>query len=329
MENELIVKLLKPFNLNSYEAKSYLALLRKESLTATEVAKISGVPRGRVYEVLNNLHDKGLCNLVSGAIKKYRAVNPEVFQRKIEQKVQIAKKEVEENKKEFNSELERKKQEFELNIENKKKKFENQLERKKLELIRMRESTNETVEILSEVYKKGRNKSDSMDYIEIMKDPSQIQKRFVELSESAEQEILVLSKRSQTQHFQEAGDIETIDRRTEIFEKKVKVRCVYDIWPDDNDNKMLFESIELFSKAGEEARIVDNLPMKLAIFDSKIVMFALVEMIEPMTGRKSSTVQVIEHPDMVESLKMLFESIWQQAKDYKLYFEKYRKKENK
>ena len=181
-------------------------------------------------------------------------------------------------------------------------------------------------EELKVLYEKSRGEHNPLNYIEIIKDPILVQKKFVQLSISAKQEILVLAKRSQSRHFPQAADNKSNDRRASVFGKGVKVRCIYDIWPDQKDNELLIKSIEFFAKAGEEARIVDNLPMRLGIFDSKIVMFALID---PSMGVETSTVQVIEHPAMVESLKMLFESIWQKAEDFRVYKENIEKSSKK
>lgn len=62
--------------LSEYEAKVYSAMLHQELLTASDITKISDVPRGRVYDIINQLIDKGFCVMVPGAVKKFRAVDP-------------------------------------------------------------------------------------------------------------------------------------------------------------------------------------------------------------------------------------------------------------
>ena len=42
-----------------YEAKVYLALLRKHPATGYQLSKESGVPRSMVYEALKRLHARG------------------------------------------------------------------------------------------------------------------------------------------------------------------------------------------------------------------------------------------------------------------------------
>ena len=63
--------------LSEYEAKVYSAMLVQDLLTASDITKIGGVPRGRVYDIINQLIDKGFCVTVPGVVKKFRAVNPE------------------------------------------------------------------------------------------------------------------------------------------------------------------------------------------------------------------------------------------------------------
>jgi len=52
---ENILEILKNLNFTEYEAKAYLALLEESPLTGYAVAKNSGVPRSRIYEVLDSL----------------------------------------------------------------------------------------------------------------------------------------------------------------------------------------------------------------------------------------------------------------------------------
>lgn len=53
------VSILKELNFSEYEAKAYLALLENSPLTGYAVALNSGIPRSKIYEVLNNLATRG------------------------------------------------------------------------------------------------------------------------------------------------------------------------------------------------------------------------------------------------------------------------------
>lgn len=63
--------------LNKYEALAYLALLQENSTTAMDIAYRSGVPRQRIYDILDNLQTKGLCAVQEGRPRLYTAYQPE------------------------------------------------------------------------------------------------------------------------------------------------------------------------------------------------------------------------------------------------------------
>jgi sugar-specific transcriptional regulator TrmB len=70
---------LQKLGLSGYEAKAYMALISADTaLTGYEVAKVSGVPRSTVYEILSNLLSKGIVFLAeeNGGTAGYMALPP-------------------------------------------------------------------------------------------------------------------------------------------------------------------------------------------------------------------------------------------------------------
>jgi molybdenum cofactor cytidylyltransferase len=63
--------------LTSYEARAYLALVVSESLTATQTAHESGLPRQRIYDVLGGLVAAGLAVARPGKAVRYEAISPD------------------------------------------------------------------------------------------------------------------------------------------------------------------------------------------------------------------------------------------------------------
>ncbi|WP_225849475.1 TrmB family transcriptional regulator [Streptomyces sp. HPF1205] len=61
-----------------YEARVYLALVRRESYTAAEVARAADVPRQRVYDVLDALVRRRLATAHPGRVATFSAVDPEL-----------------------------------------------------------------------------------------------------------------------------------------------------------------------------------------------------------------------------------------------------------
>lgn len=77
-KNELIKKIKFHFGLNIYESKVYVALLAKNVASVGEIAESSGVPRSRVYDVLESLEKQGFAVMRLGKPVKYIAVKPSV-----------------------------------------------------------------------------------------------------------------------------------------------------------------------------------------------------------------------------------------------------------
>ena len=73
-----LVAQLTHLGLTSYEAKAYLTLIRRDSFTAAQVARQSGLPRQRIYDVLGSLVQKGLAVARPGNVVKYAATAPEL-----------------------------------------------------------------------------------------------------------------------------------------------------------------------------------------------------------------------------------------------------------
>jgi len=71
-----------------YEARVYFALIGKKYCSAAEAARISGIPRNKVYDVLKSLTAKGGCTLLKGSKKFYEPVNPTVLSRKARFKIE-------------------------------------------------------------------------------------------------------------------------------------------------------------------------------------------------------------------------------------------------
>lgn len=282
MNPKLILNSFSDFDLSTYEAKGYLSLLEKNTLSAVEVAKLSGIPRGRVYEILDNLLMKGLCQSVHGKVKRYKASDPAILGERIETKI---------------------------------RKAEDEISRKTRGLDNLRRKSKETIKNLIPLYEKSRNNNSPLDYIEIIKNPFQVFKKFMQLCSEAKEEILVLTKppkRVPSKEMQKEYD-EAIAQEINIFKNGIKGRCIYELPLNEDMNKWQLEMIKRAVSAGEEARVIKEIPIFMAIFDSRVVMTTLED---PVSRQPSITTQVIEHCSLAKALKISFETLWERAEDY-------------
>jgi sugar-specific transcriptional regulator TrmB len=79
---EGVFDLLSRAGLTRYESQVYMSLCRRTVDNATALARDSGVPRTKVYQVLESLHSKGWIRVLSGRPLFYRIVEiPEVIDR--------------------------------------------------------------------------------------------------------------------------------------------------------------------------------------------------------------------------------------------------------
>lgn len=65
--------------LNEYESKAYQAIVDLGESKSHQIAAKSGVPYGRIYDVLSSLEAKGLIKLILKKPKTYIAIDPELF----------------------------------------------------------------------------------------------------------------------------------------------------------------------------------------------------------------------------------------------------------
>ncbi len=65
---------LRDFGLTEYQARVYLALLDLGTATASQVPPIARVPRTRIYATMQQLHGKGLVEIIPEAPLKYKPV---------------------------------------------------------------------------------------------------------------------------------------------------------------------------------------------------------------------------------------------------------------
>lgn len=77
-KQDLTKKIKYHFGLNIYESKVWLALLGKGIANVGDIAEVSGVPRSRVYDVLESLEKKGFAIAKLGKPVKFIAVKPAI-----------------------------------------------------------------------------------------------------------------------------------------------------------------------------------------------------------------------------------------------------------
>jgi sugar-specific transcriptional regulator TrmB len=246
---------LQRLGLTSYEARAYLALLRRDSSTAAETARLAGLPRQRVYDVLSSLVEKGLASTKPGKAVKYSAAPPEHA-------------------------------------------LESLVARHRQELADIERETAAMIDSLTPAYLAGQEHTDPLEYIEVLRDRRAINERFAELEAGIKDEILVFTKPPYaTPVFEHEEGLEVVQEH--------EARSVYELSAFDDPRTA--EGIRRYIEAGEQARFVLELPLKLVIIDERIVMFGIED---PVAGSSILTMIVVDHPSLARLLKIAFEAVW-------------------
>lgn len=272
-----LINKLQQIGLTGREAEVYIALLQKKEFTAPELTKITTITRSKVYEILQNLVHKGVASeSYKDGQKIYRGIKPQIA------------------------------------IQNIILKYEQEIDRKKkAEIEQMKQAAILLEDDLIALHENNVNNIVPIDYIEILTDVGQIKERWNNFQKNTKNEILVFTKPPYTASLED-----NIDVQTEVLkDNKIVDKCIYEysgMQPEEIKN--LVKVIEGYQKIGEEARIIKELPMKLAISDETITMLALNDRI---SLKPSITTVIIDHPNFAKAQKAVFEAYWDKAIPFK------------
>jgi HTH-type transcriptional regulator, sugar sensing transcriptional regulator len=258
VDDDAVVAQLVQLGLTTYEAKAYVGLTRRDSSTAAQAARLAGVPRQRIYDVLASLVEKGLAVTRPGRVIKYAPTAPDAA-------------------------------------------LEGLLERRRSELAALEKAAERMVEQLQPTYDEGQERTDPLEYIEVLRDRRAINERFEELQKGIKNEILVFTKPPYATPAQE--NVEGLE-----VARSHRACSVYEF--SAFDDPAFVEGVRRFIEAGEDARFVPELPLKLVIIDESIVLFGMED---PLAGRSELTLLVIEHPALAKVLKIAFMAVWKEG----------------
>jgi len=85
MNAKNIIENMKKIGFTEYEVKAYMSLLEKHPLNGYGLSKVSGIPRSRIYDVLQNLEDKQIVfKQLDGESTVYFPLEPHLLVSKLE-----------------------------------------------------------------------------------------------------------------------------------------------------------------------------------------------------------------------------------------------------
>ncbi len=252
---------LQQLGLNAYEARAYLVLIGHPRFKALELANRAGVPRQKIYEVLDSLMDKGFAHMVQEKTKLFSAVDPGIA---------------------IPHFLARRRE---------------SLERELTEQSRLAAGI---VDDLNAAYSEGQQGRGTLDFLRIISEPGQAAAHFREMLAEVRREYLEFSRPPYA-----AAPLET-DLLKQAVARGVSCRVVVEpafLGPIHGGG-------ESYKSVGVELRLIERLPMKLAVFDGLRGMIALLD---PVVTRPTWTSVLFDHPGMGQAMKGLFDDYWRRA----------------
>lgn len=260
VELELHTRRLQDIGLNAYESRAYLVLIGHSHFKALEVAGRAGIPRQKIYEVLDSLVEKGFVRVVQGKAKQFSAVEPELA---------------------LAAYLQRKKESFEREWQDRQR------------LAGMLGGD------LSKVFADGNQGSGPLDYLRIVADTAHIAEEYRRMLLQCEAEYLEFAR---PPYGVDPGREPIVEQ---LSEKGLSCRLLFAAGSADHDK------LSALSAKGARIRTIDELPMKLALFDSKRGMISLAD---PVVSNPQITALVFEHESLASAMASLFKDFWGRGK---------------
>jgi len=161
----------------------------------------------------------------------------------------------------------------------------------------------ELTEDLKAAYCEGQGGKGTLDYLRLVSDPGQTAAQYRRMLSEVQREYLEFARPPYA--------VDPLEEQLVRQARHRGVRCRLLI-----ESRILDEAHAIrfseFGRAGVELRQIDSLPLKLALFDGRI---GLVALLDPVVTKPSWTAIVFEHDGFAQAMQGLFEEYWRRARE--------------
>jgi len=181
--------------------------------------------------------------------------------------------------------------------------YQNNLKRKE-ELI------TQVSEVFTPIFENSKSIINPLEFIDVMKEKTQIHKRYTNSVRNTKREMLTFNKGPYaSDNSERLGEQE--DEETRLLKRGGSTKDIYEL-RELKEVDWLFESVKKSMGFGQKARVVEKLPIKMLVFDKEKVMFPLEQ---PIEESNELTMIYIEHKQLAEACRILFDHLWEQGRD--------------
>lgn len=174
-------------------------------------------------------------------------------------------------------------------------------EQLQLELTEQSRVAGAVVEDLERAYSVGQEGRGTLDYLRIVTEPGHTAAQYRRMIVEAQEEYLEFSRPPYA--------VDPLDERLVKDARLRGVTCRLLLEGDRLDDQHRQRLVD-YRAAGIDVRQTKSLPMKLALFDGRRGMIALLD---PLVTKPTWTAVLFDHPGMSEAMKGLFEDYWSRA----------------
>jgi len=161
---------------------------------------------------------------------------------------------------------------------------------------------NGLVEDLRQAYEEGQGGRGTLDFLSLVNDPTQTAFHY--------RRMLVQSSKHYAEFSRPPFAVDPLDEQLvrQAVSRGVCCRLLIEYGPMDEEH---LGRLEDYRGAGIEIRFHDKLPMKLALFDNKC---GLVALLDPVLTKPSWTSVIFAHDGFSEAMSGLFENYWSKGR---------------
>ena len=188
--------------------------------------------------------------------------------------------------------------------------LERVVESYKKDLERKEELISQVSEVFTPIFQNSKSIINPLEFIDIMKEKSQIHKRYTACVKSTKSEMLTFNKGPYACDTSDRLD-EQEDEEFKLLKRGGACKDIYEL-SELKEVDWLLSSVKKSLKLGQQARVVKKLPIKMLVFDQEKVMFALEQ---PVPEVNELTMIYIEHKQLAEACSILFYHLWDKGID--------------
>ena len=157
------------------------------------------------------------------------------------------------------------------------------------------------VEDLKKAYSEGQGGRGTLDYLRIVGEPAQIAAQYRRMLSEVQSEYVEFSRPPYA--------VDPLDEQLvrQARARGASCRLLYEAGTVDEIHRSRMDE---YRASGVEVFSAPNLPMKLAVFDGRQGMIALLD---PVITKPSWTALMFDHPGFAEAMRGMFEGYWARA----------------